>query len=180
MPAIDQIIIAGFIQQGEQATTTKEKGDALEKLICYVFETIPGIKVVSRNERNVFDTEEIDVALFNDKDPDGAPFLPWIILIECKNWSSTVGSEQVAWFDTKLRNRGVELGILVAANGISGEKAGRTDSHSTIANALRDGRRMIVFTIQEIKTINESDELLTMIKRKLCDLVITGKVIPAG
>jgi hypothetical protein len=148
MGTIDQRHIEMLLSRGASAQTTKEKGDMLEDLICYLFERIPGIAVSKRNKRNVFDTEEIDVAFFNDRVPGGLPFLPWIILVECKNWSSPVGSDHVSWFYTKICSRGAEFGILFATNGITGNPALLTDAHSIIATALRERRHLIVITIE--------------------------------
>ena len=45
-----------------------EMGKALEDVVRYVlFEKVPGISVTKRNVRNVFDTEEVDVAFFNER-----------------------------------------------------------------------------------------------------------------
>lgn len=174
MTTIDPSQVAAFFARGDAASTTKEKGDALEELICYVFSTVPGISITRRNQRNVFDTEEIDVAFFNEQVPNGLPFLPWIFLVECKNWSKPVGSEHINWFDTKMRNRGVGFGILVAANGITGNPAMLTDGHLTVARALQDGRKLIVITRDELLRFTDSSQLVHMIKEKLCDLVVSG------
>src|SRR5262245_17113703 len=177
MDAVDQTYITMLLSRGAAAQTTKEKGDILEEIICYVFQRIPGITVTRRNERNAFDTEEIDIAFFNEQEPGGLPFLPWIILVECKNWSNPVGSEHVSWFDTKMRNRGVEFGILIAANGITGNPAFLTDAHSIIATALKERRRLIVITIEEIRSLIDSSHLVHLIKEKLCDLAVRGTII---
>jgi Restriction endonuclease len=177
MDAIDQGHIERRLRQGREARTTKEKGDALEALICDLFQTIPGITVTRRNERNAFDTEEIDVAFFNEQASGGLPFLPWIIMGECKNWSHPVGSEHVSWFDTKMRNRGVEFGVLVAASGITGNSALLTDAHSTIANALKERSRLIVITADEIKRLAHASQLVHLIKEKLCDLVVKETIL---
>lgn len=176
MTAIDQTRVAALFHSGATASTTKAKGDALEELICYVFGTVPGISVTRRNQRNAFDTEEIDVAFFNEQIPTGLPFLPWIILVECKNWQSPVGSEHVSWFDTKIRNRGVEFGILIAANGITGDPALLTDAHLTIARALQERRRMIVITQDELVRLTDSSQLVHIIKEKLCELAVRGTI----
>lgn len=177
MTMIDQNAIAALLLQGENATTTKGKGDALEEIICLLFQAVPGITVTRRNKKNVFGTEEIDVAFWNDQHPDGFIFLPHIILVECKNWSSAVGSEHVSWFNTKLANRGVEFGILVAAKGITGDAQSITESHSIVATALRDKRKLIVLTIEEILKINSVADLTLLIKEKLCDLAVRGAVL---
>jgi hypothetical protein len=177
MSAIDQIYITKLLSNSAAAQTTKEKGDILEELICYIFQMIPGITVTRRNERNAFDTEEIDVAFFNEQAPGGLPFLPWIILVECKNWSKPVGSEHVSWFDTKMRNRGVEFGILIAVNGITGNPALLTDAHNIIATALKERRRLIVINMEEIKSLIDPSQLVHMIKEKLCDLAVRGTIM---
>ena len=177
MGTIDQTYIEMLLSRGAAAQTTKEKGDVLEELICYLFERIPGITITRRNKRNAFNTEEIDIAFFNEQARGGLPFLPWIILVECKNWSSPVGSEHVSWFDTKMRNRGVGFGILFAANGITGNPILLTDAHSIIATALRERRQLIVITLEEIKSLTDSSQLVHLIKEKLCDLAVRGTIV---
>ena len=112
--------IDGYLNNGDKATTNIAKGQALENLICYIIEKVPGILVTKRNELNAFNTEEIDIAYWNDKHPDGFYFLPHVFLAECKNWSNPVGSQEVSYFTSRLSNRGLDYGILIATNGITG------------------------------------------------------------
>jgi Restriction endonuclease len=177
MPAIDQAMVAGFVQASAVAQTTTEKGRALEDLICYVFGAVPGIAITRRNQMNVFHTEEVDVAFFNDKAPDGLPFLPDLILVEAKNWSSNVGSAEVAWFDTKVRHRGLPFGVLVTTLGVTGNAQDLTAAHHTIAAALMEQRRLIVITIEELQGLTDTSELVTVIKTKLCDLALRGTIV---
>jgi len=177
MPPISQRIVQSHLSIGQSDGTTSEKGKALEDLICYVFDRVPGISVTRRNQKNVFATEEIDVALWNDQHPNGLFFLPHLILIECKNWSSPVGDEHVAWFDTKLRNRGLSFGILIATNGITGDPAALTASHATIARALAEQRQILIFTAEELSALRTTDQLVHTIKEKLCDLAVMGSAM---
>jgi len=156
----------------DHGATTTERGRAFEDLICYLFELIPGITVTSRNRTNVFRSEEIDVAFWNEKSARGFSFLPNIILCESKDWSSPVGSVQVNWFDTKLRNRGMTLGILVALNGITGEAGDLTAAHHTISLALREQRQIVVMTRRDIESLRYGADLVRLIKQKLCDLAV--------
>lgn len=174
MAAIDEQIIQGYLDQGENADTTTGKGRALEDLVCYLFGLVPGIAITQRNEMNVFDTEEIDVALWNDKDPTGFVFLPDIILVECKNWSSAVGSGELNWFDTKLRNRGMEFGVLVATKGITGNANDLTAAHKIVADALKEKRRLVVITQDEILALPDTDALCHLLKKKMCELAVKG------
>ncbi|WP_080426542.1 restriction endonuclease [Burkholderia ubonensis] len=177
MATIDQPTVRAFFEAGDNGATTAAKGRALEDLICYLFSQVPGVSITRRNEMNAFETEEIDVALWNDAHADGFFFLPNIILIECKNWSAAVGSIEVNWFDSKLRNRGLDFGILVAANGVSGDAGQITAAHFTVAAALKESRRLIVFTKNEILGLTDSDELVRSVKEKLCDLAVAGTIL---
>jgi hypothetical protein len=127
---------------------------------------------------NAFDSEEIDVAFWNDLDLRGFPFLPRILLVECKNWSRPVGSEEVSWFDRKLESRGLEFGILVATNGITGEAKSIKAAHQIVAEALRKQRKLIVFKGEELGCLTHTDGLPPRIKEKLCDLAVVGTVLP--
>lgn len=176
MPPIVTATIQGFIDAGQNAQTTAEQGRALEDLICYVMGLVPGVAITHRNEMNAFETEEIDVAVWNDRAADGLFFLPDIVLVECKNWSKRVGSEEVNWFDAKLRNRGLTFGILITTRGITGQAADLTAAHATVAAALREGRRLVVFTTDELLATASTEDLIRHIKRKLCDLAVKGTV----
>lgn len=176
MGAIDQATVQAFTDAGDNAPDTTTQGRALEDLICYVFEQVPGIAITRRNQMNVLDTEEVDVAFFNDRVDGGLPFLPDLILVEAKNWSGRVGSNEVSWFDTKVRNRGLPFGILVTTKGITGNTGDLAAAHHTVAMALREQRRLIVITTDEIRTLTHSSELVALIKMKLCDLALRGTI----
>lgn len=71
MAIIDHLHVADLFHRGATATTTKEKWDALEKAICYVFSRVPGMLIKKTNRRNAFDTEEIDIAFLTiESQPD--------------------------------------------------------------------------------------------------------------
>ena len=172
MTAIDQDAVQGFIDRGVNGATTAEQGRALEDLICYLFDLMPGIVITHRNVMNAFDTEEIDVALFNE----GIVSLPNVILVEAKNWSARVSSHEVSWFLTKLQNRGLEFGILITTLGITGNANELTAAYSLIAHALQNRRRLIVITTNEILSLADTDDLEKLIKTKLCDLAVRGTI----
>jgi len=166
-----------FVDAGNAAATTAGKGKALEDLICYVFNQVPGIAITKRNALNAFENEEIDVALWNERDVNGLSFLPNIVLIECKNWSKAVGSIEVNWFDSKLRNRGLDFGILICANGVTGNGTERNAAHDTVAAALREKRKLIVITTDAIVAMNNTDQLVILIKENLCELAVSGTIM---
>src|SRR5262245_52109407 len=119
MAKISKNKVVSHLKQLNGATTAVQ-GKALEDLICYLFEKVPGIEIVARNELNAFQTEELDVAVWNNKSKGALDFLPSLFMVEAKNWSQPVGSQEVAYFATRLKHRGCDHGILVATNGITG------------------------------------------------------------
>ncbi len=178
MAQLSQSRIADCFARGDNASTTKEKGDALEDLIVYLFAQIPGMTALFRNRRNPFGTEEIDIAFWNDREPDGLYFLPDTILVECKNWSHPVDYDTLTGFDAKLRGRAQSVGILVAAGGITGNPAFSTDAYSVVTNALAQQRRLIVMTRAEIEAVADTADIVLLFKTRLCQLAASGTIFP--
>jgi hypothetical protein len=177
MTRLSKTRIEEFFQIGETALTTTEKGQALERLACYIFEAIPGIEVSRRDVMNTFHTEEIDVAFWNNRQSNGLHFLPNIILVECKNWSQPTSSQEVAFFKQKLEDRGRDVGILISTKGITGDSEELTRAHYIIASALSHGLNIIVITREEIINLTDSTQLIKLLKEKLCELIVSGSMI---
>lgn len=165
------------LRDGDIATNTTAKGRALEDLVCYLFDKIPGITISHRNSFNAFLTEEIDVAFWNERNRNGLQFLPYIILVECKNWSKPVSSIEVNWFASKVENRGLDFGILIACTGITGDRDDLTRAHHVISTHLAKQRKIVIITRKEIEQLLRSEELITLIKMKLCELAVSGTIM---
>jgi len=177
MANYSKTILDGHFDNCDNGGTNQIKGKAFEDLACYLFQTIPGINIAVRNQMNAFNNEEIDVAVWNDKVSDGLPFLPNIILIECKNWRDPVSSNEVSWFCQKLQSRGLDFGILIANNGITGNQQDLNAAHHTIATHLMQKRMVIVISKEEINRLNTTEEMGDLIKEKLCLLAVGGRIV---
>jgi hypothetical protein len=178
MAASFQAAIRKLLRVADRAKTPPAKGKAFEDLACCLFENIPGISLSHRNALNVFESEEIDVAFWNEQDPKGLKWLKAFLLVECKNWSAAVGSAEVITFIAKLRNRGLDFGILIAANGITGNPEDSRRAHHQVSLALSDKIQLIVITRGEIEELKDGAELVILIKRKVAQLIATGTVWP--
>jgi len=176
MAAYSRKRVSEFFKKSNEANTKLEKGQALENLICYVFEKVPGITVTIRNKINTFNTEEIDVAFWNEKHSGGFYFLPHIIIAECKNWSKPVGSPEVSYFIQKLQNRGLDYGIVIAAKGITGSSSELTCAHHEVTMALSRGLHIIILTLEEIQGLSTTEDLVALLKKKLCGLAVSGTI----
>jgi hypothetical protein len=176
MTVIDQNHVEALLAAGDNATTTTGRGRALEELISYLFELIPGITVTARNELNAFMAEEIDIAFWNEGDPAGLRLFDHIILVECKNWSSPAGYPELELFNGKLQRRGRPMGIFVAAAGITGDPSSLTAAHSVLAHALERGREILVMTREEIRKLADTNDLVLLLKRKRAQLAVSGTI----
>lgn len=166
----------GHFNLCDNGATNQIKGKAFEDMTCYLFETIPGVSVAIRNQMNAFDNEEIDIAIWNEKVRAGLPFLPNIILIECKNWAAPVSSIEVNWFCQKLASRGLDFGVLIANNGITGNANDLDAAYNTIAFHQSQKRSLIVITRAEILTFQNTNDIIALIKRKMCLMAVSGRI----
>lgn len=154
------------------ATSTYEQGRAHEELALHLFESIQGCRV-ERNIMNDFQTEEIDVAVGNDCLPNGLPGLAHVILVECKDWSRPVSSQAVGYFINKLANRSVELGILIATNGVTGQD----DRRNAVAlgiGAIARGIKLLVITNDDILVLTSTADFVELLKRRYLRAVAAG------
>jgi hypothetical protein len=162
--------IRELLQRSDDENDSVEKGRLLEDLICHLLGGIPGISITLRNELDAFKAGEIDVTFFNEKHSQGLFFLGQVLMVECKNWSNPVGADELAVFDSKLKDHCVADGILMALNGITGDPKLLSSAHQKVAVALRDGRRIVVITRQDIEAIDRTDQIVDMLKLKLLKL----------
>jgi hypothetical protein len=63
-------------------------------------------------------------------------------------------------------------------NGVTGDAADGKEAHHLISVALIKKIRLIVITRAEIEKLTHTDELVTLIRRKVCQLVVSGTVWP--
>lgn len=156
------------------SSSKQEKGKIFEDLACYLFETIPGVLFTIRNSMNQYGTEEVDISIWHDQAPEGLNFLNNVFLIECKNWSSPVSSMEVNWFAAKVEDRGLDFGILLATNGITKDDSEIKRAQSVLTGYLRKRIRIIVLTQKDILGLNTTDDMVLLIKKKICELVVNG------
>ncbi|MGC5328325.1 restriction endonuclease [Brevibacillus sp. SYSU BS000544] len=93
-----------------------QKGLLLEELISKLFASVPGFTV---SERVRTKTEEIDIVVLNrSTNPFWLKETP-LILVECKNWSSKCGKDELILFKDKILNRRgrAKLGYFISWNG---------------------------------------------------------------
>jgi len=176
MVKYDRNKIRELLNYRSSGTDKNKQGRNLEDLSSYIFEQIPGISVITRNQPDRIHNQEMDLVLWNTQLFNGLHFFPNIIPVECKNMSETVNGMTLNWFVKKIRNSGLNFGILVARDGISGNELKETFAYHELANALRDGVQVIIITGQDLEKIADPCQFVEMLKQKFVNLVIPIKV----
>jgi len=161
--------------EGDVAPSPHAKGQALENLLAYVFEKFPGVRLIERNTHVVAGSEEIDLIFWNDRAPNGLPFLPNIMMFECKNWSHPVGSAAVVYFINKIRQRHLDFGFLIAANGVTGDENDLGAAQQHLHNALiGDNVKIVLINRQELCNQRSTQQLKALIQQKIARIILRG------
>ena len=156
---------ANLLYSAYSAEESQEKGKALEEAISFLFR---GLQMMSVRERNLrTKSVEIDIVLEYDGFSEYTLFEEFsrFVLIECKNTNGAVPAKQLGFFREKLRNTGVQLGILIAWNGITGSESNRN------AHRLNDfGHEdplLLVMTSRDLYRILDGVSLYEIVDEKL-------------
>lgn len=167
MVAIPQQQVIAQLAAGD-AGNTAQKGVALEQAVNLTLGLFSGITLIHRNAVDMAGSCEIDLILSNNQHPDGLPFLPFYLVIECKNWRAPVDTATVRAFTSKLRLMRMKFGLLVAASGITGDAADRTNCHAHIRDEFnRDELILLVVSRAELEALTSTEEFGALLKLKL-------------
>ena len=170
--------IAQRLAEGDAAATTEQKGAALEDVVISSFCKVRGIGFLRRDQTNNAGSSEIDILLFNQRHPVGLPFLSDYLIFECKNWAAPVDSATVASFIAKVRAARLELGILIASNGITGDAQQRTAANDIIRQSFdRDNIKILVITRSEIEAFRSIADVIVLMREKFGALIMGFTVI---
>jgi hypothetical protein len=153
--------------------SAQERGKAFEDLFCYVLNEVPGLKA-RRNILNFSRSEEVDVAVANTRTNNGLACFPHLFLVECKNWSAPVDSATIGSFVDKLTNRCIELGVLVVANGVTGDPEEMSSAYDKAKMALQRGHRLLLISLDDITSLNTPIEFTDLLVDRLLGLIAAG------
>jgi len=115
-----EINCSQYEDESRKRNCRKKKGKILEDFTELFFTSTNGITVYDRNVR--FETEEIDLFLQNNiRKPYWGHFKSPNILVECKNWTSKVGADDVKVFRSKINDHKnlIRVGFFIAINGFT-------------------------------------------------------------
>lgn len=118
-------------------------------------------------------SSEVDIVVANRQEGWLKVYPPYF-LVECKNWENPVDSQSVSSFVSKVRTRGAELGILVAANGITGDPNDQTSAYNIIQNEQSQQHRIILVTLDQLRGVKTTDDFEIVLRdRFLATVALT-------
>jgi hypothetical protein len=173
MGTFNPAIVRGYLREATAGSSTHARGKAYEALAVHLFEAIPGC-FAERDTINFFGTEQIDVAVGNSRVPDGLCLLPTVLIVECKDWARPVDSKTVGYFVNILANRGVEVGVLIAANGITGDPLELGRAHALGISAIARGIKVLLMTTAEIEKLCSAADLTELLNRRYLRAITSG------
>jgi len=173
MGRFPRAVIAKTLAQGDTANTTERQGAALESAVTKCFCAVRGVGFLKRDTTNNAGSAEIDILLYNQAHPLGFPFLPPYLMFECKNWNSPVNCASVEHFISKVRASHLKFGVIVAANGITGDFANRRAAVDAIIHAFDSDQIVIlVITREEIEGFYRSEDVVRLLKDKFGSAIL--------
>ncbi|WP_418284890.1 restriction endonuclease [Halorubrum sp. DTA46] len=166
---LDTVEYVQALREVDEADSTIEKGDSFERLAVLLFSGISFLQMRDRKFRT--NTGEIDVIIEYQGSNHLTIFDDYsrFILAECKNWSGSVGSDQIRVFKDRLNEHGVDLGIFFARNGISGDTG--ANASKRVRDVFRDeGIAIIVISDYELEQIKRGLSFYDILDQKLYEL----------
>jgi hypothetical protein len=166
------------LADGDAAATTREKGAALEDVVAWTFCSLDGMRVLKRDFVDRAGGSEIDLLLYNDPRFSPVPFLSEYLIVECKNWAAPVNSATVRDFIEKLRSCRLKVGILVAANGVTGDANDQTDANDSIRRVFdAEGIRILVIKRSEVESFRSLEQVLVFIQERYGEVILRSSKI---
>jgi len=106
------------------------------------------------------------------KKSDGFYFLPNIIPFGALRLLEKLEREHIKWFINRLKERGLSFGVLIAMNGLAEDEEERSLVRQQISSALNDERQIVILRGEDFEKIESTEQLVTLVKEKLCELAV--------
>lgn len=170
---LDPDAVRRYLQEAAAGASADAQGKTYETLAAYLFDCIPGC-FAERDIISFFGAEQIDIAVGNRRLSDGLALLPTVLIVECKDWAKPVDSKTVGYFINILANRGVEVGILIAANGVTGDPEEFGRAHALGVSAAARGIKVLIMTTSEIESLTCAADLTNLLNRRYLRAIASG------
>jgi hypothetical protein len=155
---VDRVQLQALLQAVRNAVDNQEKKEALETLAERLLKGVSGFEVLTST---ISATGEIDRVIRNYIVHPILARLGSHILVECKHWKKTVGTDQVGAFIADLQDAGLTSGFLFCRKPVSKPARRRIDNFYQ-----RNGGFIIVITENDVQTVCDGANLAHMLVEK--------------
>ena len=168
MGAYDAVNLREMLAACKSANTRATRGSTLEDFVQHVFENTPSVTLFDRDVKDESGAQEVDLVFSHYHFQSNFPVTDVTVIVECKNEKRRTSAAHIREFGSKLRTRGLNIGILVTAAGLSGRQGAA--GHSAIRDELTAGTSIIVVTAEELGNLACSDDLAEILTKRLLEL----------
>ncbi len=146
------------------ARTKPEKGKSLERLAKLLFEGMPFLSCKYSNLRTA--SAEIDLVFLYKGFQETTIFdeLGRYFLVECKNWKDPVGAKDVRDFVGKIQKSRVQLGVLVAPQGVTGAWDSVDALHEIRQAYYQHGLFVVVIAEEHLKSVENGKNFYELLE----------------
>ncbi len=152
------------------AETNDEKKRSFEGLAKLLFDGIPFLTCRDANLRTSSSEIDIVVEYQGWTKPTLFDEFGRFCLVECKNWKSAVGVQQIRDFKGKLDKTKLKLGILFARNGITGADDGADGLREIRSTFDREGTYILVVAAEDLTAIERGANFYELLDEKMFGL----------
>lgn len=143
--------------------TTEEQGNRLEDLVGYLFSCAPSIFAPKGNQESGISEKDNIVEIFGGLGGFMADWPPYLI-VECKNWSSVVGKNEVEALIGKVRRAKAHVGLMWAQNVITGED--HTAAEGLTFSSLAENIVVLVFTNKSLTQLLTGENFIDLLEQE--------------
>ena len=157
-------ILKVFIDKAENAETNHEKKLTYEYLAIFLVGAIEGLSIIGHDHRGA--SEEIDLWVANEaKDIFWAQHAGDPFIVECKNWGTPVGVQEIRNLKGIMDGKNISFALLMSKNGITGDNY--QEARSIVRNAAPNNRVMVVLEHSDLLEIANGTHPTEVIQKKI-------------
>jgi Restriction endonuclease len=172
MAVIDNLAIVAALLVGDTGTI-QQKGSALEAVVQSTFCEIDGVRCLKVRAVDLDGASEIDLLLHNRRTVGALDFLPELLLVECKNWTAPVNTATLRSFTSKLAESRLEVGILVASSGVTGDPDEQTACYAHLRRQFDQNRlKVIILTRDELQALTSTEAFCELLMDKYASFIM--------
>lgn len=168
MATYDAVKLNEMLAACRSANTRATRGATLEDFVQHVFENTPSVTMFGRDIKDESGAQEVDLVFSHYHFQSNFPVVDVTVIVECKNEKRKTSATHIREFGSKLRTRGLNIGILVTMAGLSGSRG--TAGHAAVRDELTAGISIIVVTAKELGSLACSADLAEILTRRLLEL----------